>query len=153
MSLTKEQYDFSCWVIKYERLSIRCMKYQKDSLKSSDGMIVPLMWNHQHDDPSWVLGQALLENREEGIYAYFELFDTPCKWMVEQMIQHRGSVSTSPCVHKATINGGYVTSGIILEVSLTPMRIDPDTSYFPLVAETKETLCANYEKAKENVQP
>ena len=133
MPLTNEQYDFSCWVIKYEHLSIRGLKYQKDSLKSSDGIIVPLIWDHRHNDPSWILGQALLENREEGVYAYFELFDTPCKGMVNQMIRDRGSVSTSPFVNKVAICDGHITSGMIREVSLTPMRIDPNTAYFPIM--------------------
>lgn len=130
--LTREHYDFSCWIIKYDRVSIKGLRYKKDSLKNNDGIIVPLMWNHEHSDPSWILGQALLENREDGIYGYFMLYDTPCKGMIEQMIRHPGSVSTSPFVTQAKVSGAYIECGVIVEVSLTPARLDPDSCYYPV---------------------
>lgn len=138
--LTKERYDFSCWVIKYDRVSIRGRSYRKDSLKSGDGMVVPLIWNHQHVDPSWVLGQALLENREEGVYAYFALYDTPCKGTVVQMLQDRGSVSTSPFMTQVQVCGDYITKGVIREVSLTPARIDPDECYYPVMKQDADQI-------------
>ena len=70
------EYDFGGWAT---RNNIQCSDgrtIMKDAFKDNDGQKVPLVWNHQHDDPSEVLGHALLENREEGVYAYCKFNDT-----------------------------------------------------------------------------
>ena len=136
----KKSCDFHCWVIKYDRICIQGKMYQKDSLKSCDGIVVPLCWNHEHDDPCWVLGQALLENREEGVYGYFKLYDTQCKGMIDQMVQHIGTVSTSPSVHQAEIQGDRIVKGVIREVSLTSARVDPDSCYYPIINEKEKNI-------------
>lgn len=130
---TKEHYDFSCWVIKYGHISILGKTYQKDSLKFCDGLIVPLFWNHEHNDFGSVLGHALLENREDGIFAYCTLNDTPCKKVTIQMIHDRGSVSLSPFIKQVKTNEKSITHGVIAEVSLVLARIDPDESYYPVM--------------------
>lgn len=135
---TQEYYDFSCWVIKYGCVSILGKTYQKDSLKSSDGLIVPLLWNHRHNDPGLVLGNALLENRDEGIYAYCTLFDNPANEVTIQLIQDRGSVSLSPYINQVKYDTKYITHGVIREVSLVMARIDPDESYYPVMKQDNE---------------
>lgn len=135
--MDKQSCDFHCWVIKYDKVCIQGKLYQKDSLKGCDGTVVPLLWNHQHDDPTWVLGQALLENRDEGVYGYFNLYSTPSKGMIDNMINHFGSVSTSPCVLQVTVKGDCVVKGRIAEVSLTPARVDPDVCYYPILNKEK----------------
>ena len=127
----KEYYDFSCYVIKYECVSAQNKIYKKNSLKN-DNMIVPLCWDHDHDQTS-VLGQALIENREDGVYAYFKLYNTCYKPYIIQLVQDRGSVSTSPYIEKVVFDGNYVIDGIIREVSLTPVRVDPDECYYPVM--------------------
>lgn len=144
----KESYDFSCWLVKYDRpimtspnivgLPLSGRLYQKNCLKSNDGMIVPLCWNHQHNDPCWVLGRALLENREEGIYVYGYLYDTSCRGMIDQLIRDRGTVSTSPFITQVTWSGDSVVGGTIREVSLTPARIDPSEDYYPIMRQDTE---------------
>lgn len=130
----KEHYDFSCWVIKYGCVSIYGKTYQKDSLKSSGGTIVPLLWNHQHNGPFNVLGHALLENRDDGIYAYCTLYDIlDQKDTVIQLIKDRGSVSLSPFIVQVEYDGNSIVHGIIREVSLVLCRIDPDESYYPVM--------------------
>ena len=129
----QEHYDFSCWVIKYGRVSINGKTYQKDSLKSSGDAMVPLIWNHQHNDPLSVIGHALLENREEGIFAYCTLSDTPDKETAIRLIEDRGSVSLSPYISQVKTNAKYITHGVIREVSLVLARIDPDESYYPVM--------------------
>ena len=65
-----EKYDFSGWAT---RNNIKCSDgrtIRKDAFKDNDGQTVPLVWNHSHDDPTNVLGHALLENRDQGVYAY-----------------------------------------------------------------------------------
>lgn len=133
LDTNKEHYDFSCWVIKYGCISILGKTYQKDSLKSSDGLIVPLLWQHQHNDPMLVLGHALLENRDEGIYAYCTLSDNPTNEITIQLIRDRGSVSLSPFITQVKTDEKSITHGMIREVSLVLARIDPDESYYPVM--------------------
>lgn len=129
----KENFDFSCWVIKYGRISIRGMTYKKDSLKNNSNQMVPLCWNHKHNDPSSVIGHALLENREDGVFAYCTLVDSPIKETIIQLIRDRGTVSLSPYINGVKIEGKYIADGIIREVSLVPVRIDQDESYYPVM--------------------
>lgn len=96
----REHYDFSCWVIKYNQPSINGRIYREDSLICNDGMIVPLLWNHQHNSPDSVLGSALLEKRDAGIYAYCTFFNNSNKEIAASLILDRGSVSLSPYVNK-----------------------------------------------------
>ena len=70
------KYDFSGWATKN---NIRCADgrtIRKDAFKDNDGQTVPLVWQHQHDDPFNVLGHALLENRDEGVYTYCTFNET-----------------------------------------------------------------------------
>ena len=65
-----ENFDFSGWAT---RNDIKCSDgrtIRKNAFKDNDGQTVPLVWNHSHNDPLNVLGHALLENRDEGVYAY-----------------------------------------------------------------------------------
>lgn len=128
-----KDYDFSCWVIKYGTTSINGSTYRKDSLKDNDGILVPLCWNHQHYDVNSILGHAWLEHREEGIYVYCKLLDKPEKAVVAELIRDRGSVSISPCINRVKKVGKYITGGFIREVSLVPVRIDPDEAYYPVI--------------------
>lgn len=127
-----ENYDFSCWVVNYNGVSIYGKIYQKDCLKSSDGLKVPLLWNHRHSDPDSVLGHVLLEHRDEGVYAYCTV--VRYKELVERLIRDRGLVALSPYINKLEIvSGKYIKSGVIREVSLVPERIDPDEAYYPVM--------------------
>ena len=70
------EYDFSGWAT---RNDIQCSDgrtIKKDAFKQNNGQKVPLVWNHRHDDPNEVLGHALLENREDGVYAYCKFNET-----------------------------------------------------------------------------
>lgn len=129
----EERYDFSCWVVKYGRISINGKTYQKDSLKNNAGMTVPLFWNHNHREPFMCLGYAHLENREDGIFAYCTLDDTAIKESVIQLIQNRGLVSLSPFITHVKTDEKSILHGLIREVSLVPARVDPDESYYPVM--------------------
>lgn len=133
-----DTYDFSCWVIKYDRVSVRGLIYQKDSLKNNDNIVVPLCWNHDHYSSNNVLGSVLLEHREgEGIYAYCTLWDNRpiFKENVIKLLRDKGSVALSPFISRVKYDKNYVTSGVIQEVSLVPERIDPDECYYPVLKE------------------
>ena len=78
-----EKYDFSGWATKNNLLCSDGRTILKDAFKHNDGQTVPLVWNHQHNEPNNVLGHALLENREDGVYAYgsaqHKVFTYVCK--------------------------------------------------------------------------
>ena len=72
----EKDYDFSGWATKN---NIKCSDgrtIMKDAFKDNDGQKVPLVWNHQHNNPDNVLGHAILENREEGVYTYCKFNNT-----------------------------------------------------------------------------
>ena len=112
-------YDFSGWATKND---IRCSDgriIRKDAFKDDNGKIVPLVWNHDHNDPDNVLGHALLENREDGVYAYCSFNDTPKAQTARELLNHRdiGSLSIHANQLKQSKNKD-VLHGCIREVSL-----------------------------------
>ena len=83
-----EKYDFSGWAT---RNNIKCADGRvilKDAFKHHDGQTVPMVWMHQHNDPNNVLGHAILENREEGVYAYGVFNDTEAGKQAKLLVQH-----------------------------------------------------------------
>jgi hypothetical protein len=98
----------------------------KDAFKHNDGQVVPLVWNHQHDDPNEVLGHALLENREEGVYAYCTFNNTESGKTAKELVQHGDVVSLSIYANKLKQDGGNVVHGVIREVSLVLAGANPE---------------------------
>lgn len=125
-------YNFSGWIIKYGKNSINGLIYKQDSLLSNDGKIVPLLWNHQHQHSNCVFGRAYIEHREEGVYVYCTLFDTPYSKFVEEMVRDGNAVYLSMYITRVKYSEKFITQGCIQEISLTPMRIDPDGDYRPM---------------------
>lgn len=129
----KKYCDFEGWVIKYGCVSINGKIYQTNSIRSDHGMIVPLCWSHKHDDATSILGYALLENRDEGVYAYCKLHDhIGLKDTINSLIHNRGSVSLSPFITQVKFEDKYIVQGVIREVSLVLARVDPDECYYPV---------------------
>lgn len=127
-------YDFSCWVIKYDRVSVNNKIYKKDSLRNKNSLYtVPLIWNHKHFDSGSILGHAVLDYCNEGVYAYCTLYDIPTRDVVVKLIQDKGSVALSPFVINVKYHGDFIVNGIIKEVSLVPERVDPDECYYPVM--------------------
>lgn len=135
----KEYYDFSCWLIRYDRVSIRNLTYQKDCLINSCGRIIPLLYNHNHNDPTSVLGHVILENRDDGIYIYGTLYDIAERKIIEDNIWNK-DVFVSPYVNQVQFDGKHVISGVVREVSLVFDRIDRDDLYRPVMRNQTETL-------------
>lgn len=134
-------YDFSCWVIKYNGALVFNRIYQNGSISNSDGCVIPLLWDHRHDDPDMVLGRAVLENRDGGVYCYCTLYDTPLKTTTLDLIKDRGSVAISPFVNQIKCDGNTIVSGLIGEVSLVYARIDPDEDYYPVLKSEESVDC------------
>lgn len=118
-------YDFSGWAT---RNNIKCSDgrtIMKDAFKDNDGQKVPLVWNHQHNDPNEVLGHALLENREEGVYAYCKFNDTESGRTAKALV-HNGDVDKlSIYANKLKSQMNNVIHGCIREVSLVLAGANP----------------------------
>ena len=120
-----DNFDFSGWATK---ANLKCSDGRvilKDAFKHCDGAKVPLVWNHQHDDVNEVLGHALLENREEGVYAYCKFNETESGKAARELVQHGDIVALSIYANKLKQNGEQVTHGIIREVSLVMAGANP----------------------------
>lgn len=119
------KYDFSGWATKN---NLRCSDGRtilKDAFKHNDGQTVPLVWNHQHNDPLNVLGHALLENREEGVYAYCKFNDTPAGTNAKMLVQHGDVSALSIYANQLKQQQGNVLHGQIREVSLVLAGANP----------------------------
>lgn len=120
-----EKYDFCGWATK---TNLKCSDgriIMKDAFKHNDGQIVPLMWGHQHDDPLRVLGHALLENREEGVYAYGKFNDTESGQSAKLCVEHGDICSMSIYANQLKQQGPNVIHGAIREVSLVLAGANP----------------------------
>ena len=122
------KYDFSGWAT---RANMRCSDGRviaDDAFKDDDGRIVPLIWNHRHNDPSEVLGHALLENRGDGVYAYCSFNDTKGGRLGKELVRHGDIASLSICANKLQQIGSLVKHGKIREVSLVLAGANPGAS-------------------------
>ena len=121
----KEKYDFSGWAT---RFNIKCSDgrtIRHGAFKGNDGTVVPLVWNHDHNDVDNVLGHALLEEREEGVYAYCSFNDTDKGQKAKKLITHGDICALSIYANQLKQNGGDVIHGCIREVSLVLAGANP----------------------------
>lgn len=120
-----ERYDFSGWAT---RNDIKCSDgrtIRKNAFKDNDGQTVPLVWNHSHNDPANVLGHALLENRDQGVYAYCTFNNSELGQTAKELVEHGDVTSLSIYANKLQQNGGDVIHGAIREVSLVLAGANP----------------------------
>ena len=120
-----KKYDFSGWATKN---NLRCSDGRtilRDAFKHNDGQTVPLVWNHQHNDPLNVLGHALLENRESGVYAYCTFNDTEAGKNAKMLVEHGDVTALSIYANQLKQKGGNVEHGVIREVSLVLAGANP----------------------------
>lgn len=118
-------YDFSGWAT---RNNIQCTDgrtIMKDAFKENDGQKVPLVWNHQHDDPSEVLGHAILENRDDGVYAYCKFNDTESGQQAKALVKNGDVDKLSIYANKLKSQMNNVIHGCIREVSLVLAGANP----------------------------
>ena len=120
-----EKFDFSGWAT---RNDLRCSDgrtIRRDAFKDNDGQTVPLVWQHRHDDPTNVLGHALLENREEGVYAYCTFNDTEWGQHAKALVEHGDVTALSIYANQLKQHGADVLHGAIKEVSLVLAGANP----------------------------
>ena len=112
------KYDFSGWATRNDILCTDGRTIRKDAFKDCDGKTVPLVWNHQHNDPENVLGHALLQNMDEGVLAYCSFNETRKAQSAKLAVEHGDVDSLSIYANHLKQNGGNVLHGEIKEVSL-----------------------------------
>ncbi len=117
--------DFSGWATKANLLCSDGRIIMKDAFKHMDGVKVPLVWNHQHNHPEEVLGHAVLENRDEGVYAYCSFNETESGQQAKELVMHGDVNQLSIYANKLKQQGSNVIHGMIREVSLVLAGANP----------------------------
>lgn len=135
-----ENYDFCGWAT---RNDIKCSDgrtIRKNAFIDNDGTKVPLVWNHGHDSSQEVLGHALLENRDEGVYAYGYFNDTENGQNAKKLVEHGDVTALSIYANKLKQHGGDVLHGAIREVSLVLASANPGAYIENVVIQHGEDL-------------
>ena len=120
------KYDFSGWATRNDLVCADGRPIRHNAFEDCDGKTVPLVWNHQHDEPGNILGHALLENRKDGVYAYCTFNETDAGKAAKMLVQHGDIASLSIYANglKQTPSKD-VTHGVIREVSLVVAGANP----------------------------
>lgn len=133
-----DNFDFSGWATK---ANLKCSDGRtilKDAFKDNDGQTVPLCWGHNHDDPNRVLGHALLENRDEGVYAYCKFNDTEAGQTAKLLVQHGDVNALSIYANQLKQNLSTVLHGNIREVSLVLAGANPGAFIDTVIAHSDD---------------
>lgn len=122
-----ETYDFSGWATRNDLKCADGRTIRRDAFKHNDGDVVPLVWNHQHDDPFNCLGQATLENKPEGVYAYCSFNNSESGKQARELVMHGDVKALSIFANHLSQNKrtGDVFHGDIKEVSLVLAGANP----------------------------
>ncbi|MCD8372602.1 MAG: HK97 family phage prohead protease [Clostridia bacterium] len=137
--MDKKQYDFSGWATKNNLLCSDGRIIRKDAFKENDGQVVPLVWNHTHNDPDRVLGHALLENRDEGVYAYCSFNDTENGKNTKLLVEHGDVCALSIYANRLKQQGANVMHGSIREVSIVLAGANPGAFIDNIVSHGEES--------------
>ena len=120
-----ENYDFSGWATRNDLKCSDGRVIRAGAFKHCDGMEVPLVWNHQHNDPENILGKALLHNMDQGVYAYCTFNDSESGKQAKILVQHGDVKALSIYANQLQQNGCDVLHGAIREVSLVLAGANP----------------------------
>lgn len=142
-------YDFSGWATRNNLLCGDGRTIRKNAFKNNDGATVPLVWNHEHNDPNAVLGHAVLENRDDGVYAYGTFNDTEQGRTAKKLVQNGDVRSLSIWANKLKQMGNDVIHGNIRELSLVLAGANPGAYVDFVMAhgeDEEDTLYASYDE-------
>ena len=120
-----EKFDFGGWVTRNDLKCSDGRTIRHNAFKDNDGDTVPLVWNHVHTDPMNVVGNVLLENRNEGVYGYGKFNDSMMGNQARELVEHGDVKSLSIYANQLRQNGGDVLHGSIREVSLVLAGANP----------------------------
>lgn len=135
----KNKYDFAGWGTKFNILCSDGRTIEKGAFSGNNGTTVPLVWMHSHNDPSNVLGHALLEEHDEGMMVYGVFNNTEAGQLAKKLVQHGDIRALSIYANQLKQNGGNVVHGNIREVSLVLAGANPGASIeFPILSHGEE---------------
>ena len=138
--MSKRKFDFGGWATKNDLLCADGRTIRKDAFRDDDGRTVPLVWQHNHEDPTRVIGHALLENRDDGVYAYGTFNETDIAKHVKELVRHGDVCSLSIYANKLKQSGGDVLHGVIREVSVVLAGANPGAMIeFPIMEHGEES--------------
>jgi HK97 family phage prohead protease len=123
--MAEKQHDFSGYATKYGLPCADGRTIQKGAFKHNDGQRIPLVWQHLHNDPNNVLGHAVLEHRDDGVYAYCYLNDSPSGKQAKTLVEHGDIGSMSIYANKLVEKSNLVHKGEIRELSLVLSGANP----------------------------
>ena len=142
-------YDFSGWATRNDLLCGDGRTIRRNAFKDNDGVVVPLVWNHQHNDPNAVLGHALLENRDSGVYAYGTFNDSDQGRQAKALVQNGDVRSLSIWANQLKQIGKDVIHGNIRELSLVLAGSNPGAYIDFAIAHSEdegESFIASYDE-------
>lgn len=141
-------YDFSGWATRNDITCADGLTIRQDAFKDCDGITVPLVYMHDHKDPENVLGHALLENREDGVYAFGSFNDTEKGQMAKALVAHGDITSLSIFANQLVKKGSDVLHGAIREVSLVLAGANPGATIdFPVLQHSDGSYEDVYDEA------
>lgn len=133
-----KKYDFSGWATKNNLQCSDGRTIRHNAFREDDGKVVPLVWNHLHNEPENVLGHALLENRDEGVYCYGTFNDTSAGQVAKVLVQHGDIESLSIYANKLKQIVSDVVHGNICEVSLVHAGANPGAFIDTIIAHSDD---------------
>ena len=144
-----DEFDFSGWATRNDLLCGDGRTIRRNAFKDNDGCTIPLVWNHEHNNPNAVLGHAVLENRDDGVYAYGVFNDTEQGRNAKKLVQNGDVKSLSIWANQLKQIGNDVIHGNIRELSLVLAGANPG-AYVDFVmahsVDEEDTLYASYDE-------
>ena len=144
--------DCSGWATKANMLCSDGRTILQNAFSECDGKTVPVVWNHEHNDPNAVLGHALLENRADGVYAFITFNDTDSGQNAKKLVQHKDVDRLSIYANKLIQRGGDVIHGIIREVSLVLAGANPGAVIDTVIAHGEDSEIEGYIMSGEYIE-
>ena len=147
-----KDYDFSGWAT---RNNLKCSDgrtIMQDAFRDNDGHTVPLVWNHQHNESDNVLGHALLQNRQDGVYAYGKFNNTESGQNAKLLVNNGDITALSIYANKLQQDGKNVLHGDIKEVSLVLAGANPGAYIDTIVHGDYDNDCAVFYNPEEGLE-
>lgn len=150
----KKEYDFSAWATKNDLKCADGRIIRRNAFSGNDGQVVPLVWNHQHDGPGNIVGNALLENRPEGVMCYGSFNSTQQGTDAYECVKHGDITSVSIYANHLKQNGNEVIHGVIREVSLVLAGANPGACIIDVLehSDDNEEFSATIFNDEENLE-
>lgn len=151
-----KKFDCSGWATRADMLCSDGRTIRKNAFEECDGKTVPVVWNHEHDNPNAVLGHALLENRSDGVYSYIAFNNTDAGQNAKLLVQHGDVDRLSIYANKLKQRGGDVIHGVIREVSLVLAGANPGAVIDTVMAHGEDSEEEGFIRSGEfieNVEP